>query len=347
MHIQVQCCGIVLMMVLLFFYLRQKRMALKTEKAFLKAFCVTLACIVFDILSLIVIAKRNILPQIFVEFICKSYLVTLLCVALCALSYVCVDVYPTKKQYRKTVSKYELGSLAGIVIIYTLPIHYQIAGDGETVLYTYGPSVLATYILAIGLLIATFYLMKKEKNKINPRRREAVSLWMGIWIGASLIQFFNNELLIVGYACSLGMVILYLKLENPETNLDRQTGLFNHSALVQYTKEFYKKEQKFSLLAIVFERSFHKHVHADTRGYVKMEMIEYLLRIPDAFVFKNAEDEVLLVFKDQETAEKRMPQIFERFEEGWGKEKSFHVRPYWLYMPNSQIVNNVEDMLYL
>lgn len=347
MHIQVQCCGIVLMMVLLFFYLRQKRMALKTERAFLRAFCVTLACIVFDILSIIVIAKRNILPQIFVEFICKSYLVTLLCVALCALSYVCVDVYSTKKQYKKIVSKYDFGALIGMFIIYALPIHYQIAEDGETVLYTYGPSVFATYILAIGLLIVTFYLMKKQKNKINPRRREAVSLWMGIWIGASLIQFFNNELLIVGYTCSLGMVILYLKLENPETNLDRQTGLFNHSALVQYTKELYKKEQSFSLLAIVFERSFHKHMHADTRGNVKMEMIEYMLKIPDAFVFKNAEDEILLVFKDRETAENRMQQLFERFEEGWGREKSFHVRPYWLYMPDSRIVDNVEDMLYL
>jgi len=322
-------------------------MALKTEKAFLRAFCVTIACIVFDILSIIVIARRNILPWIFVEFICKSYLVTLLCVALCALSYVCVDVYSTKKQYNKIVSKYRFGALTGMLVIYALPIYYRIAGDGETVLYTYGPSVFATYIFAVGFLIVTFYLMKREKNKINPRRREAVSLWMGIWIGASLIQFFHNELLIVGYACSLGMVILYLKLENPETNLDRQTGLFNHSALVQYTRELYKKEQTFALLAIVFERSFHKHLQADTRGNVRMEMIEYLLKIPDVFVFKNAEDEVLLVFKDQEMAEKRIPQIFERFKEGWGREKSFCVKPYWLYMPDSRIVNNVEDMLYL
>lgn len=347
MHIQVQCCGIILMLLLLFFYLRQRRVSLKTEQAFLRAFCVTLACIVFDILSIVVIARKEELPNLFVELICKSYLVTLIGVALCALSYICVDVYSTKKHYKKEVLKYQLSALVGMLFIYILPIHYQFGEDGKTVLYTYGPSVISTYIFAVGLLIVIFYLMKKEKNKISPRRREAVGLWMGIWLCASLIQFLNNELLIVGYACSLGMVVLYLKLENPETNLDRQTGLFNHGAMVQYAKEFYKKEQGFSLLTIVFERSFHKHMHTDTRRMVRMEMIEFLLKIPDAFVFKNAEDEILIVFKDQEAAEDRMAGIFERFEKGWGKEGEFHVKPYWLYMPDSRIVNNVEDMLYL
>lgn len=347
MHIQVQCCGIALMVVLLIFYLRQRRVSLKTERAFLRAFCVTMACIVFDILSIIVIAHKDELPSFLVELICKSYLVTLLGVAMGALSYVCVDVYVTKERYKKAVVKYEFSAIVGTLAIYILPIHYQFGEDGQTVLYSYGPSVLATYVFALALLVVTFYLMWKEKGKINPRRREAVRLWMGIWIGASLIQFFNNELLIVGYACSIGMVVLYLKLENPEMNLDRQTGLFNHGALVQYTKEFYKKEEGFSLLAIIFERSFHKNMRADTKGTAKMEMVEFLLKIPDAFVFKNTEDEVLLLFKNQDTAEEKMSQIFKRFEEGWGAEHDIYVRPYWLYMPDSKVVDNAEDMLYL
>lgn len=347
MHIQVQCCGIVLMMILLFFYLRQRRVALKTERTFLWTFCVTLTCIVFDILSIMVIARKDDLPDLLVGFICKSYLASLLCVALCALFYVCVDIYPSRERYKRIAMKCGSGALLGILVIYALPIYYQFGEDGETVLYTYGPSVLATYAFAVGFLIAIFYLMGKEKNRISQRRREAVSLWMGIWLVTSLIQFLNNELLIVGYGCALGMVILYLKLENPETNLDRQTGLFNHGALVQYTKEFYEKKQVFSLLSIAFERSFHKNMQADTGGMVKMEMIEFLLKIPDAFVFKNAEDEVILVFKNQDAAEKSMPQILERFEKGWGKEHEFYVKPYWLYMPDSQIVDNAEDMLYL
>jgi len=334
-------------MVLLLFYLRQKRVALKTEKTFLWVFCVTFACIVFDIFSIIVIRQKNNLPDLLVEFICKSYLVTLLCEALCALFYVCVDIYSSKKRYEKIAKKCGLIALVGIVAIYVLPIYYQFGEDGKTVLYTYGPSVLATYVFAVGYLIAIFYLMRKERNKINPRRREAVKLWMGIWLGASLIQFLNNEFLIVGYASALGMVVLYLKLENPETNLDRQTGLFNHGALVQYTREFYKKEQSFSLLAIVFERSFHKHMHTGSRGTIRMEMIEYLLKIPDTFVFKNAEDEIILVFKDRDAAEEKIPHILGRFEQGWGRERDFYVKPYWFYMPDSRIVDNAEDMLYL
>ena len=55
MHIQIQCCGIVLMMVLLFFYLRQKRIRLNTEKSFMRAFCLNLFCIMLDVFSVILI----------------------------------------------------------------------------------------------------------------------------------------------------------------------------------------------------------------------------------------------------------------------------------------------------
>ncbi len=52
MHIQIQCCGIVLMLVLFYFYMRQRRISLDTQKAFLNVFWATLICITVDILSI-------------------------------------------------------------------------------------------------------------------------------------------------------------------------------------------------------------------------------------------------------------------------------------------------------
>lgn len=347
MHIQIQCCGIVLMMVLLFFYMRQKRISMNTEKAFLRAFCLNLFCIVLDVFSVVVIYQRDWLPGCFVDFVCKSYLITLVGVALCSLLYICVDIYVSKAEYRKAVRRYELIALIDAVLVYVLPIYYQFDEDGTTFLVTYGPSNLVAFWVAIGFLVVNFFLMKKEKNKINPRRREAVLTWMVIWVCAAMMQYCYDGMLVLGYACSIGMVVLYLKLENPETNLDRQSGLFNHSALVQYIRQLYSEDRDFSVLAVTFKRSFQKNVAAGKTETVKMEIVEYFLGLSDTIVFKNAEDEVLLVFKDRTEAEKGLQTLFARFEEGWGENRRIHIRPSWIYIPDARILTNVEDMLYL
>jgi len=167
----------------------------------------------------------------FAKFVAKTYLVTLLAVAISALEYMYVDIYVNMDVYRKQMKKYWALALLGAIGTYAVPLYYNYSADGTEVLYTYGPSVYVTYGVSLIFFVRVFYLMYKEKAKINPRRREAVCIWLVLWIGASQIQFMYTNLLIVGYAGAIGIMVLYLKLENPETNLDRKTGLFNSNAL--------------------------------------------------------------------------------------------------------------------
>lgn len=347
MQIQMQCCGIVLMLVLLYFYMRQRRISMSTQRAFFGVFWATFTCVVFDIASIAAIECRHVLPTVFVVFVAKSYLVTLIGVALSALSYMCVDIYSKRTMYRHKVRKYRILAIIGTVVVYMLPLHYRYAQDGETVIHTYGPSVYVTYGIALVFFITTFYLLRKEKAKINPRRREAMFIWLLIWIGAAQIQMIHMNILIVGYAGAIGIMVLYLKLENPETNLDRSTGLFNSSALYRYIKELYDKEQDFSALMLIFEDSEYQNIPLEKRETIKMEMIEYMMRIPDAHTFKNAEDEFFVLFEDMGAGDKRVREICKRFESGWGEDDSVMLQPYIMYLPHSNVTDRAENLLYL
>ena len=106
MPIQVQCCGLLIMFILLHFYRSQKTIKLNTERAFWRSFVVTLICIAFDILSCAVISNRDILPDLSVKFISKTYLVTLVFEAFFALHYICTDIYHNKTVYKKIMIKY-------------------------------------------------------------------------------------------------------------------------------------------------------------------------------------------------------------------------------------------------
>lgn len=347
MNIIAQCCGIVLLLVILFFYHRQNKIRLKTGDAFRRALCVTLSCVSLDILSIIVIERMEQLPRILVELVCKSYLTSLICVGLCSLLYVCVDIYSIKrKKYRQMVSCLLVIAALGALLVYCLPIYY-FKNDNQAVAYTYGPSVLTTYLFALLFVGVTLITTLRQKKKMNPRRREAVLMWMLLWIGTSVIQFFNNRLLLVGFGASVGIMVLYLMLENPETNLDRRTGLFNQSALVQYMKQLYGKQQNFSVLVLVLEHSVNGSLSIEVERMIKIEIASFLSQIQGALVFKNNEDETILLFEDSKQAEEAINVIRKRFEVGWGQDASVFMPSRWIYIQNSGIVQEAEDILYL
>lgn len=343
MNIWTQCCGIILLLVLFLFYKQQKTIHLTTERAFWRSFCVSMVTITLDILSLIAIDNMDILPVKMVEFVCKSYLVSILGIVLCGLLYICADIYTKDDQYSKHVKSYLLIAIIGVVCIYLLPIQIYHNTD-NSIMYTYGASVYVTYVFNIGFVVINICSMIWRKDRINPRRREAVFIWMIIWLLAAIVQLFNRSILIVGYACAVGMVVLYLKLENPEMNLDRRSGFFNQRTFFEYTKQLFERKQKYSVLCIYFERMLQKNEQSDLQEQVEVEVCQYLLKFPDMLVFKNTEDEIVLLFHDIEKAQEIIKKIWNRFDEGWSKEHSVFLRPYGIYIPDSTIVQAVKDI---
>ncbi len=345
MNIQTQCCGIVVLIVLLLFYRRQDKVKLNTEKAYLRAFCVTVLSITMDILSIVAIVYGEYLPIHFVKWVCKTYLVTMIGVALSSLLYIYADLYSQNGKYRTFVRKYIAIALLGVCMIYALPIHIHYSGEANDI-YTYGPSTIATYLFAISFVIMNTYSMIKHRERINAGRREAVFVWMAVLIVAAVTQFIFQEILVIGYAFAIGIMVLYLKLENPEQNLDRRTGLFNQNAFVEYTQQLFVEGRAFSLLSLYFERLFQQNVQEDINERLIMELSRYLLDIPGVRAFKNAEDEIVLLSEDLECINRMIEELKIHFNDQWGKDKAVVLRLHGICIPDIGILANGKDISY-
>lgn len=346
MVVQIQCCGLLLMAIMFYFYKTQKTIKLNTERAFWHSFLMTLASIVLDILSCIVIIYQDILPKLIVEGVSKIYLASLVGVAFFALLYICTDIYPKKSQYNKMMFRYGIFVVCAVLLILALPISFYY--DKETgVLYSYGLSDYATYAFALATVIMLNIRLFNEKDKISRDKRRAVHVWMGVWCLAAIIQFLNPKLLLVGFASALGMLVLYLKLENPGINLDKQTGMFNHGAFLQYTKQLYDTDASFAVLDISLEYGAFKAMNTELTEEVIAQVTGYLSSINDAIAFKNTGSEIIMVFPKKEKAEEAVKEIYERFEYGWGKNKGVLVSPALMYISDSSLTDNSEDLLYL
>lgn len=338
MNIEVQCCGVVILALIWYFSLRQKTLKLASEKLFLITMGVNSFCLFMDILSVIAINNQDLIPGFLLALICKTYIVSLIWVGYFGLIYSHSDFRGTKEEQIRENRMYTVIVLAGTLLIYILPIQYYLEGD---VVYTYGPSCTATYIFALLFVLVTLYKVGVKGREMNPKRRRAIIMWMCIWIVAAVIQFLNANLLLVGFASVLGMIILFFELENPEANLDRETGAYNAHALGEYTKQLYEKQEGFSAILVALGNNTAAENDGSSQKTDRMlrNIARYADKIKNVKVFKTMERELALLTDD----EKKMWEVFHDLKSHinylWAE-----ATPFYVILPDSLLLRNVGEL---
>lgn len=294
MNIQVQVCGLLIMLLLYIFYRSSNTLKLYTEKVFHQAMIASMLCLSLDVLSIIMIHNRAALPILLVESICKFYIITLIWVAMYAFVYVLTDLYSEDKHRRwARITKGLI--LVQSLVVYLLPISIYEEG---TVVYTYGPAVLCVYGFVSIYILATLSIICVRFKQLNKRRVLAVGLWMFAYISAAIIQFFNNQLLLVGFASAIGVLILFVIMENPEANLDRRIGCFNSYALTEYMRKQFEKNIPFSVMEVSLKDSEYLEEHGVHIEQVLRSVVDLTGRYANVKIFKNINSNIVVVSQD-------------------------------------------------
>ncbi len=343
MNIQAQLCGIILLVIMIIFYVRYKSLRLNTQIMFQILLVVTLFCVLFDMISIWAIVEMLLVSRTFVVVICKTYLSFLVVVGLVGLLYQCADIYRKQKKFVWVTIAAALIALIEICLIICLPIN--IIRHGRTV-YTAGPSVFATYLCVCVFLVGNFVMTVIKSRHIDGRRKLAVRLWLAICVVAAGIQFFNNELLLVGYALAVGIMVIFLILENPEFLVDQTTRLYNQSAMLLYAEKLYNKDKKFAVLSVWFSLGVSQ---ADDETREQKVMVEFSRRLPDlpnTKVFKMSDDEAWLIFDSTEQIDSTLEK-FKAFIEGGRREIGTMAQVEYIYVPDSELVNDAQELFHL
>lgn len=345
MNIQMQVGGLLISLLLLYFYSRHEIVGLYTEKLFRRALYVTVICLILDILSIVLIVNRDHFPLWVVQLECKAYLVSLISNGYTALIYACSDIYH-REQTSRYASLLGVGTILWGVLIFALPINIFCEGH---VVYTYGPACLATYAGALTLLLGTLFVITKNRDRMVYKRRRAIMIWLVMWICAALIQFINNSILLVGFASVMGMVILFFELENPEANIDRKTGLFNRYAFDDFMKQRYREEEDCCVIEIVLQDRQSKEIKADQLEAAIFDISRFLHSSSEGKIFKTDDKEFVLVFNEYETLRTTFGKIENRFRKGWLEKgndgEGIYLQPYYLIVPSKKIAQNAEELI--
>ena len=343
MNIQAQLCGIILLVTMFLFYKRYKSLRLNTQIAFQVLLLVMLLCVSCDMLSIWAIVRLLLDHRGLVYIICKIYLATLVLVGLSGLLYEFSDVYEHKKEFLRATFAATAVALVGIIVIACLPLGIYKMGR---VVYTAGPSVLATYAFTGSFVIANIIVTIVKRNDGNSRRSQVILIWMGIWALAAVVQFLNNELLLVGYAGALGVLVIFFRLENPEYLTDRLTGFFNQDALLYYARKLYNRETDFAVLAVWWTLGVNQLEEDRREREVMAAFARRLPKLENTKVFKMADDEVWMILEDPEHAEETVEKVKAYMEYG-RREVGGNAQVAFNYMPKAGLVGDYQEMVHL
>ncbi len=247
MNVELQCCALFIIFTITVMFLREKKLDLMNRRLFFRAICACFACLIFDILSVILINMsvfHGFSPFI-TGIVCKFYIMLLVLQGYFGYVYASTSLLPQDRTWANVARVFShLIFGVGEVLMLVFPIGFTAYGR---IVYSYGPSTSVAYALSAIYILATITITIAYRKQMPGRRFMAMLLWQGIWLLAAVIQFIDPELLLVGFASSFGMVILYIQLENPSEFIDSSTGLFTTNALSAYVHDKYRFGKRFSM----------------------------------------------------------------------------------------------------
>lgn len=251
MNIQFQVAGLLMCILLTILYRSKGRMDLYSERIFHYMLSTTTVLLVTDIASVWMIVYHEMLPTLLVNAFCKLYLYLLIWETKIALIYILFDTLSIRK-HKKVTRTICWFSIFEILVLMILPIHVYSNG---TVSYSYGPSCVATYVITGCYMLAILFIALARKKRIQSKRWFAFIIWIIIWIAAAIGQAIHQSALLVGFASALGMLILYIALENPDANRSKTFDCFNTYAMDKFTYEMFEEQKSFHVISVTFRQS--------------------------------------------------------------------------------------------
>ena len=251
MNINIQCCGIILLLGIIIMYNRNQRLPLRSNRAFQCNLYVTFACLVEDVPCVLAIYYANRLPWALVVVLSRAHMALMVLVSMMSVIYVFTSTMIHLPVYKKTMRATTI--FGTIAVILTLVLKADIIYDPvRNVTYTSGISALVPFISVFTAAIYNLIMIRRYKKSIFERQRRTLIIWMWIWLAAWLAQMLISGLMVVDFATALGLALVFVQFENPELYLDRTTRLFNAFAYERYVEQLYSEGGEFSVMGISF-----------------------------------------------------------------------------------------------
>lgn len=131
--------------------------------------------------------------------------------------------------------------------------YYISLGGGDFGLaegYVEGPWYKLMYYSALCHMAAAFILIISWSRRLGYRKTMVLLEMLVISGSGVVIQFLDHSLLMTGFGLSLGILALFITINNPNVNTDSLTGVYNHLYLIRKCEELIATGKSFHIITV-------------------------------------------------------------------------------------------------
>lgn len=215
--ISIQMCSLAYVIMLIMVYLYKRKYDSLENRVYKSMLILTIFILIFDLMSIFTINNYQIIPTLNLIFT-KGFLMCLISWFWLFLFYVMICEYKNnwnnfKETLKKTISTklWLLFYIISLIFVIILPLNYSSNPN-----YMYGICFDYVFYLSDVLTLIILLLLTINKKKISNSRKLPMIIFIILILVIFLIQFLNNQLLLVSSGIALITVFMYFILVNPD-----------------------------------------------------------------------------------------------------------------------------------
>lgn len=132
--------------------------------------------------------------------------------------------------------------------------------------YMKGPWYMLMYYSALCHMAAALILIVIWRKKLGYQKVKSLLEILLISGAGVVIQLLYHPLLTTGFGMSLGILVLFITINNPHANIDTLTGLYNHLYLVRKSNELISAGKSFHIITVYLYQLKHINKIAGVQG---------------------------------------------------------------------------------
>ena len=182
--------------------------------------------------------------------------------------------------------------------------------------YIKGPWYMLMYYSALGHFVAAFILILIWKEELGSRKDKILLEILIIVVGGVVIQLLYHQLLTTGFGMSLGILALFITINNPYANTDSLTGLYNHLYLTKKGNELIAAGKSFHIITIYLYQLKHVNKIAGIEGgdYILQSTAKKLSDLCGKKIFRITGKRFLILASSLEEYEHYLSQLKRMFD---------------------------------
>ena len=218
-----------------------------------------------------------------------------------------------------SVKKMLLAGLATILlasIVLTNPFTEKLFYFDVSAGYVEGPWYRLMYYSALFHLAVILILVTSWRKEFGPQKTKVILVILILYGCGGVIQLLHYPLLMIGFGMSLGILALFLTINNPNANRDSLTGVYNHLYLTRRSDELIAAGKSFHIITIYLYQLKHINKVAGVEGgdYILQLTAKKLEELCGSRVFRITGKRFLVLAMSLQEYEYYITQIKKRFE---------------------------------